>query len=58
MKVDEKHFKTIWTKEDDDRVVQIIDQRHLPHKFIIEDLTNVDEAATAIRDMHVRAARL
>lgn len=58
MKVDGQHFRTIWTKEDDPRVVQIIDQRHLPHNFIIEDLTNAAEAAAAIRDMHVRGAPL
>ena len=39
MKVDGKHFRTIWLKEDDPNVVQIIDQRPLPHRFIIEDLT-------------------
>ena len=40
------------------KVVQIIDQRHLPHKFVIEDLTTVDEVARAIKDMHVRGAGL
>jgi methylthioribose-1-phosphate isomerase len=39
-------------------VVQIIDQRHLPHKFIIEDLTTVDQVARAIKEMHVRGAGL
>lgn len=58
MKVDGKHFRTIWLSEDDPGVVQIIDQRHLPHKFIIEDLCSVDDVAIAIRDMHVRGAGL
>ena len=39
MKVDGKHFNTIWIKSDDESVIQIIDQRWLPHRFVIEDLT-------------------
>ncbi|MHC4441862.1 MAG: S-methyl-5-thioribose-1-phosphate isomerase [Planctomycetota bacterium] len=58
MKVSGKHYRTIWLKEDDTRVVQIIDQRHLPHKLVIEDLGTVDEVACAIEDMHVRGAGL
>jgi methylthioribose-1-phosphate isomerase len=58
MNVYGKHYRTIWVKEGDPRVVQIIDQRHLPHKFIIEDLTTVDQVARAIKEMHVRGAGL
>ncbi len=58
MKVDGKHYRTIWIKEDDPKTVQIIDQRWLPHKFVIEDLTTTDELAVAIKDMHVRGAGL
>jgi methylthioribose-1-phosphate isomerase len=58
MLVDGKHYRTIWLKENDPNIVQIIDQRHLPHKFIIEDLTTVDEVARAIQAMHVRGAGL
>ncbi len=58
MNVDGKHYRTIWMKEDDLSVVQIIDQRHLPHKFVVEDLTTVDDVAQAIKDMHVRGAGL
>lgn len=39
-------------------MVQIIDQRALPHAWIIEDLSIVEQVATAIRDMHVRGAGL
>lgn len=39
-------------------MVQIIDQRWLPHRFVIEDLKSVDDAAIAIKDMHVRGAGL
>jgi len=58
MKVDGKHYRTIWVKVDDPHVIRIIDQRHLPHKFVIEDLTTVEQAAAAIKDMHVRGAPL
>ena len=58
MNVDGKHYRTIWLKEDDPSVVQIIDQRHLPHKFVIEDLKTLDDVAHAIKDMHVRGAGL
>lgn len=51
-------YRTVWIKADDPQVVQIIDQRHLPHKFVIEDLTTVDEVARAIAEMHVRGAGL
>lgn len=58
MKVNTKHYRTIWLKEDDPSTVQIIDQRWLPHQFVIEDLKTVDQVAAAIKDMHVRGAGL
>jgi methylthioribose-1-phosphate isomerase len=58
VKVDGEHFRTIWLKQTDDRVVQVIDQRFLPHRFVIEDIATVAKAATAIREMHVRGAGL
>ena len=58
MRVGERHYRTIWLKDGADRVVQLIDQRHLPHRFVVEDVSTVAEMATAIRDMHVRGAGL
>jgi len=58
MNVNGKHYRTIWIKEKDEKVIQIIDQRYLPHKFIIEDLKSVDDFARAIKDMRVRGAGL
>ncbi len=58
MNVDGKHFRTIWMNENDERIIEIIDQRHLPHRFVIEQLTTVDQVAVAIKDMHVRGAGL
>ena len=56
MKVRGKYYRTIWFKNRS--TVQVIDQRYLPYKFVIENLKTVDEIATAIKDMHVRGAGL
>lgn len=58
MLVQGKQFRTIWLKEGDDKTIQIIDQRFLPHEFRIEDLKSVDAVIGAIKDMHVRGAGL
>ncbi|MCK5343839.1 MAG: S-methyl-5-thioribose-1-phosphate isomerase, partial [Candidatus Heimdallarchaeota archaeon] len=58
MNIDGKHYRTIWVKEGDERIIQIIDQRCLPHEFVIEDLKSVGDFAIAIKDMHVRGAGL
>jgi methylthioribose-1-phosphate isomerase len=58
MNVNGKPYRTIWLHESNSTIVQIIDQRHLPHRFVIEDLTTVEQAARAIKDMHVRGAGL
>jgi len=53
-----RHYRTIWSKPGDERVIQLIDQRFLPHQFVIEDVRTVAEMAAAIREMHVRGAGL
>ena len=58
MNVGGQHFRTIWIKPGDERVVQLIDQRFLPHRFVIEEVCTVEQMATAIREMHVRGAGL
>ena len=58
MKVNGKQYNTIWVDPKDSAVIQIIDQRQLPHRFVIEDLRTVDDVVTAIKDMHVRGAPL
>jgi methylthioribose-1-phosphate isomerase len=57
MKVDGKHYRTIWL-EADGWSVGAIDQRRLPHEFVVTRLTNCAEAAEAIRSMLVRGAPL
>ena len=52
------NFRTIWLSPDDAAVVQIIDQRLLPHEYRIHDLRCWQDAETAIADMYVRGAPL
>jgi methylthioribose-1-phosphate isomerase len=53
-----ENFRTIWLKPDDPNVVQIIDQRLLPHAYTVHDLRTWQDADTAIADMYVRGAPL
>ena len=57
MKVDGRHFRSIWL-EPDGWSVGAIDQRRLPHEFVVARMTSVDDAAEAIRSMLVRGAPL
>ncbi|HXV28683.1 MAG TPA: S-methyl-5-thioribose-1-phosphate isomerase, partial [bacterium] len=50
--------RSLWVKPDDPATIQIIDQRFLPHRLVIEDLTQLDQIIHAIKDMHVRGAPL
>src|SRR2546421_1512919 len=58
MKVGGQRFRTIWLHPTNERVVQLIDQRFLPHQFVVEDVSTVEQMADAIREMHVRGAGL
>jgi methylthioribose-1-phosphate isomerase len=53
-----KDFRTIWQNPDDPTVVQIIDQRRLPHEYVVEDLLSWRDGARAISEMLVRGAPL
>lgn len=53
-----ENFRTIWQKPDDPAVVQIIDQRRLPHEYVVEDLVSWRDGAHAISEMLVRGAPL
>jgi methylthioribose-1-phosphate isomerase len=57
MKVDGKHIRSIWL-EPDGWSVSAIDQRRLPHDFVVARLTDCDTAADAISSMLVRGAPL
>ena len=58
MKVRGLHYRTIWPNGSDEQVICIIDQRFLPHRFVIEEVRTAEGMAEAIRDMHVRGAGL
>lgn len=51
-------MQTIWLDPQDDSIVWIIDQRALPHELVHEALKTYQDAARAIREMHVRGAPL
>jgi methylthioribose-1-phosphate isomerase len=57
MKVDGKHYRSIWAGADGSSV-EIIDQTKLPHEFATLRLTTLAEAAHAIKSMQVRGAPL
>lgn len=57
MKVDGKHFRSIWL-EADGAAVGIVDQTALPHRFATLKLATLDDAARAIATMQVRGAPL
>ncbi len=58
MNINGKHYRTIWRHAEQPEIVQIIDQRKLPFRFEVVDLTTAADAAEAIRDMTVRGAGL
>jgi methylthioribose-1-phosphate isomerase len=57
MKVDGRHIRSIWL-EPDGHTVGAIDQRRLPHHFVIAQLSSCEAAADAISSMLVRGAPL
>lgn len=58
MDVNGVHYKTIWMDAENENVIKIIDQRELPHKFVVEELKSADDMIAAIKDMHLRGAGL
>jgi len=50
--------RSLRVKEGDPRTIQIIDQRYLPHKFVIEEIRTLNEVTSAIQEMHLRGAPL
>jgi methylthioribose-1-phosphate isomerase len=57
VKVDGKHFRTIW-RDTHGGHVAVIDQTKLPHAFEVVELRSVEDAWHAIADMQVRGAPL
>jgi methylthioribose-1-phosphate isomerase len=57
MKIEGRHYRTIWPAEDG-RGVMVIDQTRLPFEFALKRLETMPDAAEAIRTMVVRGAPL
>ena len=55
MRIEDKEYRTIWYEG---KVVKIIDQTKLPHKFVIKELKTVKDTINAIKVMEVRGAPL
>ena len=58
MLVNGRHYRSIWVKENDKRIIQTIDQTRLPHFFEIVDLKTPDDVVHAIKYMTLRGAPL
>ncbi len=58
MKINGKHYTSIWDDGKTQARVYIIDQRPLPHRFETEELDSLETCAKAIREMHLRGAPL
>jgi len=57
VKVAEKHYRSLWWN-DEQGALQIIDQRSLPHLFVEQDVTSMQDYVDAITQMRVRGAPL
>ena len=57
MKIGDKHYRSLWW-EQSQQVLQIIDQRHLPHEFHIQNVETLQDYVDAIFQMRVRGAPL
>ena len=57
MKINGTHYRSLWWNHDAD-VLEIIDQRWLPHELRIQAVTTLQDFADAIYEMRVRGAPL
>ena len=58
MQVNDKNYHTIWVHPDDNKIIQVIDQRKLPFEFQVLDLMSATDTFEAIQNMTVRGAPL
>ncbi len=57
MKIGDQHYRSLWWHEPS-YVLQIIDQRCLPHEFRVQDVATMQDFVDAIAQMRVRGAPL
>jgi len=58
MQVNGKNYHTIWVHPDNNKIIQVIDQRKLPFEFEVIDLKSASDTFEAIQNMTVRGAPL
>ncbi len=58
MKIQGKHYQTLWVNDNEPKTIQVIDQRKIPFRFEIMELKTVNDVFFAIREMVVRGAPL
>ena len=58
MQVNGKNYHTIWVHPDNNKIIQVIDQRKLPFEFQVLDLMSATDTFEAIQNMTVRGAPL
>ncbi|MDA4845081.1 S-methyl-5-thioribose-1-phosphate isomerase [Hoeflea poritis] len=57
MKINGTHYRSLWWNHENN-VLEIIDQRWLPHELRIQQIARLQDLATAIVEMRVRGAPL
>ncbi|MCB8963709.1 MAG: S-methyl-5-thioribose-1-phosphate isomerase [Bacteroidales bacterium] len=58
MIVNGTHYRTVWLEDGSSPCVKIIDQRFLPHRFVVEELFSFNQMVEAVKEMHLRGAGL
>ena len=58
MKIQGKHYQTLWVNDNEPKTIQVIDQRKIPFRFEFMELKTVNDVFFAIREMVVRGAPL
>jgi len=58
VRIQGKHYHTIWQSDENESIIQVIDQRKLPFQFEIFDIYTVADVCFAIKEMVVRGAPL
>jgi len=58
MSIGKNQLSSIWVNENNCKVIQVIDQRKLPHHLVIMSLKTLDDVLFAINEMVVRGAPL
>jgi len=58
LKVNGVSYRTIWLEDGSRPCVKIIDQRYLPHRFVVEPIEDFEGLLRSISEMHLRGAGL